>query len=353
MSSCAPYQKSPPASPRTGAEVSHVDVAAAALEPRDEYVVAKADKQASEPTQPQPAEPSVSYFGQWVNYASPFIFRFRQSFLQSRGIEAKDISTPVGTLRVYDGVNPEAERPITAVLIPGFGARALDYFDVMRSLRHKVQRVICIDPPGHGDSDPLPQRLDIHEMVDAIYHALDQLGLNGQVVLHGNSMGGHFALRLAMKDSLRDEGSRLVHRLVLSSPAGAPMNADQIDDIKRLFAVRTAEDAERFIERLFSNPPNFITRAILTASLQHRFTRSDHLRIVEEIKAEFMFTQEQVRSIRVPMKIYWGTQDKILPNAEFWQACQNDTIEFISVPNAGHSQFLEDHEEAANQIADA
>jgi pimeloyl-ACP methyl ester carboxylesterase len=99
-------------------------------------------------------------------------------------------------------------------------------------LRFAVKRVIALDLPGHGDSEPpigLPNtvfgNLTLHDNVSVVIQAIDALrakGLGARVIM-GHSMGGH-AIQ-GVQEALLTQGSSLaahgVYRAILLAPVPA------------------------------------------------------------------------------------------------------------------------------------
>jgi len=85
----------------------------------------------------------------------------------------------------------------TVVLIHGLGSSRAAFNPVVDDLA-RDHRVIAIDLPGHGDSDPLivGEPLTPRAQAFAVGEFLDALGLDRAHVV-GNSMGGWVALELA------------------------------------------------------------------------------------------------------------------------------------------------------------
>lgn len=77
----------------------------------------------------------------------------------------------------------------------------------------RQRRVLAIDLPGFGSSDPLPQTPTITTLARHIDAFCERLGI-GSVVAVGNSMGGYISAELALRHPER------VDRLVLVDAAG-------------------------------------------------------------------------------------------------------------------------------------
>src|SRR5579863_1844969 len=77
-----------------------------------------------------------------------------------------------------------------------------------------TRRVLALDLPGFGESAPVGDDFDLHEVADWIVDGLSQEGLTAPFDLVGHSLGGGIAIVLAATHP------HLVRRLVLVAPAG-------------------------------------------------------------------------------------------------------------------------------------
>jgi pimeloyl-ACP methyl ester carboxylesterase len=91
-------------------------------------------------------------------------------------------------------------------------------FDLLTPLLASSFRVVDVDLPGYGESDPIPEPRSIGAFATAVAEWLDVLQL-GPVHVHGTSMGGLVAMALA---AARPE---LVDRLVVTCSFGRLDNA--------------------------------------------------------------------------------------------------------------------------------
>ena len=104
------------------------------------------------------------------------------------------------TLHLSDGlavrvVEQGAGEPL--LLIHGVGMRAEAWGPQILALAGG-QRVIAVDMPGHGESDPLPGQPDLPDYVAWAARVIEALGL-GQVSVAGHSMGALIAGGLALE----------------------------------------------------------------------------------------------------------------------------------------------------------
>jgi pimeloyl-ACP methyl ester carboxylesterase len=108
-----------------------------------------------------------------------------------------------------------ASTPAPIVLIHGYSA-SLHWWDRMApELTDAGHRVVRVDLLGHGGSDKPSSGYEITSQASLVAGALNQLGVEGAVVV-GHSMGGSVATALA------ERSSELVDRVVTIDTAPAP-----------------------------------------------------------------------------------------------------------------------------------
>jgi pimeloyl-ACP methyl ester carboxylesterase len=112
-------------------------------------------------------------------------------------------------LRAYAG-GPEGEEPL--VLVHGLGGAAVNWTLLAPELARR-RRVLALDLPGHGGSDPLPAAPSLAPFADRVGDLVEQEGFAGADFV-GHSLGGLVSLRLAQR---RPE---LVRSVVLAAAAG-------------------------------------------------------------------------------------------------------------------------------------
>jgi pimeloyl-ACP methyl ester carboxylesterase len=103
------------------------------------------------------------------------------------------------TLRLSDGTAArviEAGAGAPVLLIHGVGLRAEAWGPQMPALS-AAHRVIAVDMPGHGESDPLPKGAALPDFVAWASRVVEALSL-GPVALAGHSMGALIAGGLAV-----------------------------------------------------------------------------------------------------------------------------------------------------------
>lgn len=163
--------------------------------------------------------------------------------------------------------------------------------------------VLVPEHPGYGLSGEPEWLENIHDMAYFYLDFLSALNLN-DVVLVGGSLGGWIAMELAVRDASR------IQSLVLIAPAGIKAPGVQPADIFLL----SDEDQVR---RLFHDPK--IAEARLAApvapeavdiNLKNKHTTA---RLAWEPRLHDPFLPKWLHRIKVPAKIIWGREDRILP----------------------------------------
>lgn len=124
------------------------------------------------------------------------------------------------TLRLSDGLSVrviEAGAGEPLLLIHGVGMRAEAWAPQIAALAPD-HRVIAVDMPGHGDSDPLPGQPQLPDYVAWAARVIQALGL-GPVSVAGHSMGSLIAGGLAVEHPELVRRAALLNGVHRRSPA--------------------------------------------------------------------------------------------------------------------------------------
>lgn len=97
------------------------------------------------------------------------------------------------------------------ILIHSNGCSAHEYAPAMERMAARV-RVIAMDLPGHGDSDPIARHYAIDDYADALVALMDALGL-ATASAGGSSVGGTISVALGSR-----HGARIPHLFVIEAP---------------------------------------------------------------------------------------------------------------------------------------
>jgi len=128
------------------------------------------------------------------------------------------VTAPMGQLHYRDIGPRDYKYPI--VLMHQSPMSMIQWAGVQNALAAKGIRVITLDTPGYGLSDPPNKQPSIRDYADNVVHLLDALKLD-KVVIGGHHTGAHIAVSFAA-----NHGDRVVG-LAIHGPA--PMNAEEAD----------------------------------------------------------------------------------------------------------------------------
>lgn len=197
------------------------------------------------------------------------------------------------------------------VLLHGFGSHA-GYWEPLRTYLQDQFHVLAFDLPGHGRS-PLKDEGRPRQVAQALFAELEERS-TGPVHLCGHSMGGAIACVMAL------ENPQMVKSLTLLAPGGfgPEVNARLI---KRFAAADSEEELLPLLEPFYGWRKSVPQGALveLAASRQHPGV-GEHLTAL----ADYLFgddTQrevgrEAVAALEIPVKVIWGTQDRITPTRQ-------------------------------------
>jgi pimeloyl-ACP methyl ester carboxylesterase len=243
-----------------------------------------------------------------VFYTHPtWVFdRIQKLHLKMAGVES--YSVMVDGRRIHYYVQGPAEgQPV--VLLHGLGGRSEDWDNLSPYLQKAGFRVYTPDLLGFGQSEePYNASYSITDQANLMVGFLDAVGLS-RVNLGGWSMGGWIAQKVAV-----DHPDR-VHRLILMDSAGLKM-PPRWDT--RLFTPTTPAELAQLHALLMPHPPavpRFVAKDILRLNATYGW-------VIKRALASMMtaqdVTDDDLPSLRMPVLLLWGGQDRITPPSEGW-----------------------------------
>lgn len=203
--------------------------------------------------------------------------------------------------------------------------------------------------PGHAGADALGGPLSWEALVDAVEASIDAQGFDGPVHLAGNSLGGWLALELAVRgralsvvglcpaggwDKGTKEGERVIRYFhqtgkLLRYSAG---RADLLAGRPRLRTL-ALRDLVSHPGRVPSAQAAHMIRSAAACEL-----RTEMIRISEDEHFS------ELGPIGCPLRIAWGTKDRLLPPARYSQRLRRllPDAEFTDLPGLGHLPMWDD-----------
>lgn len=209
-------------------------------------------------------------------------------------------------------------------------------------------RVVTVDLPGHGLTIvPEEYPLSAEGMADFVDLFAAKLALP-RFAIGGNSMGGHVAMRFAIKYPLRTAAL-----IPIDSAGVIPPNMPEPPAFFYLVQIPGLRDLLRLIPgRPISKATLeacFVNQALVTDAMIDRYwelNREPAIRVatrkrfrmgIEYWRGEDRFMRANLGKVSVPALVLWGAQDKLIPVAAA-ELTKNAIpgSQVIVYPNGGH-----------------
>jgi pimeloyl-ACP methyl ester carboxylesterase len=212
---------------------------------------------------------------------------------------------------------------------------------------------------GHSGGAPLPERMDDPRiaMIEQVERDMDEAGLE-TAHLVGNSHGGWLALELAARGRARS--------VVALSPGGGWLSQKVADRVIRKFQVAHAlgQMGARHADAIAARPR--LRKLALRDVIAHgdRVRPSTAAALIRSAECAMYEPWADVvraghfpvelRAIDVPVRIAWGTEDRILPKEDYSPGFRTlvPGAEWVDLPGCGHLPHHDDPRMVARVILD-
>lgn len=218
-------------------------------------------------------------------------------------------------------------------------------------------RVIAIDLPGCGHSEPLPAPAEMSAYARTVLELLTELDIDSAVVT-GHSMGGLIAIEMASTDVSR------VRRLILVDAGGVPMTKQRLTLTLMALRVCAAVLRRGFVRRALTDKA-WVRRVALRGAFHDPGVVSQDLAaqimplfggpgFIDSVAAAGRAVRATVPElITCPALLIWGAHDAVAP-----LRCARDMhdrlsdSELVVITTAGHSPMVEAPAEFNRAILD-
>lgn len=225
------------------------------------------------------------------------------------------------TIRVFytDIAGPQENAPVIALLHgSGPGSSGLGSFaSNNRALLEAGFRLICLDMPGWGRSDPLICTNDRSVLnAKALEVVLNEAQVDRPVHVVGASMGAHSAVAFALLCPKRT--ARLV--LIAGGTGGRssyqPLVPEGVRAMLDFYETPTASNMRGFLKAVF-HEPRTVTEELVDAMLKAALSNPEHLaNFCESMKLHprhFGDVSGHLPEIQSPTLVVWGSEDRFVP----------------------------------------
>ncbi|MCS7145720.1 MAG: alpha/beta fold hydrolase [Nitrososphaerota archaeon] len=229
----------------------------------------------------------------------------------------------------------------SVLLIHGWASSSFSWLRNYRELSRSF-RVVAVDLPGFGLSEPLPGGLRLEPLVEHLRGFLEALGV-GRVSLVGHSMGG------AVAASFASRYADIVERVALINPALSAAGRGPREGFTKLAR-------KRMVARILA--PFLLRRGFVRKALLSSVWRKEA--IDDEIVTGFYFSIKNsgttlieasrilesfhpkfLEELRAPALFILGERDEWVPVKMNIELAEKIGAEVFVVPDAGHIPQLE------------
>ncbi len=239
--------------------------------------------------------------------------------LDRSGLERRLVEVPRGRVVYWTGGLGE---PV--VLLHGMGNQAGSWTKMAADIA-VLSRVVLLDLPGHGDSDPTVGPLTMDDMVVGLAALVDKESPEEPVTLMGNALGGWVALRYAVAHPQR------VRRLILLNAFASSPPLDGLELVP--------EDREQALALVHAMSPRNATvpAGFVLDDLVDKITHGASPRMLRGLRPGDALSDAELASLQIPVELLWGTEDDILPLAYGQALAQRlPQARLFALENCGH-----------------
>lgn len=250
------------------------------------------------------------------------------------------LSGPAGAqMHAYEYV--QGRGSVRYVVLHGLGTHASAFAPLMVRLRKTAAHIVAPELLGHGFSDTPSGGVEPQAAFDRLASLLDDI-IEDPVVLIGTSLGGAMAMKYALRSP------KNVSRLVLVSPAGAPLTDSGFAHVRSCFDVKTAADGRSFMARLFHHPPWY--RVLIGGEIVRLLSRGPIQGFLSQEAVSKALTPSEIGQLSPPTLLIWGQSERLLPAEclHWYQAHMPRGVRIETPVGFGHSPHLE----IPNRLAD-
>ena len=261
---------------------------------------------------------------------------------------------------MFPGVihHTEAGSGPAVLLVHGWPTSSFLWRNVMPAIA-RTHRAIAIDLPGFGASPkPVDASYDFVFFEQAIDELLDRLGVE-QTAVAGHDIGGPIALHWALRNPGRVTKVALLNTLVYPELSEAAQQFVHACTTPGLREQLTSDEGLAAAMRLGVADPGRINDEVVAGVTRPFETDDDRLALAKAGVGldleEVARMERELPNLRVPLRVIYGEQDRILPDiADTVARLKRDLphAEVTALPHCGHFLQEEDPRQVGELLAE-
>ncbi len=243
----------------------------------------------------------------------------------------------------------------TLLFIHGLAGNASHWIHVAPRFQDRF-RVIAVDLPGCGESEPYPGPYNVRMYARHVQHLMDTLGIPRATII-GHSLGGMVATELALAAPER------CARLVLVNPAGYQRLPQVLKALGHVFLRPAIMNAllpklyRAVLDQVFARHNRYTAQFMTMVRASYR---DEDIGLVSSViyalRDDFLGRDYTPRlaSIRVPLFFLWGAEDKLVPSERIHRVgLELAHVRAEEIPDCGHMPLIEQPERVIRFIEEA
>jgi len=236
---------------------------------------------------------------------------------------------------------------VVCVILHGY-LESIETFDAITFELSKSVRVICIDLPGHGESDSKQDHISVDDMADAINSVIQHLDID-RIHLMGHSMGGYAALAFADKYA-----DKLVSFSFLHSTANADTEEKRANRTREIEFIRKGKKeliCSTAIPNTFSkNNQEAFSDEIFTLIEIASNTKDEGIIAALNAMMNRPDRNETLKALQIPKYSFIGKEDNFIPFDKGMTWASDNGMQAFVFEHSGHMSFIEEKEKCIEAI---
>ena len=254
----------------------------------------------------------------------------------------KEQNLELGGIRVhYKEAAPAGGQAEPLLILHGWGASSESWILLQRALSKEGFRVIAIDLPGFGRTNPPATAWGVQEYSSLVEQFVSAIGLDTFSLL-GHSFGGQIAITFAVQNPEK------IKKLILAAPPGIR----RPPGVKEKLFSAVSKAARIFLWFVPSkNAKEAFRKAVYRLMKRRDYVRAEGVmrEVMQRVIREDLFSI--FSQIRAPTLIIWGDDDRMVPVRDAYTLLReipHSAVEII--PRAGQAPHLNTPEKLSQLV---